>query len=105
MFTDVLINTLESQPQRDGRSVTWSLRPTTHLLQRTELVAGGVRERLGGATQNSDEHIQALLVLGQQGGRCLVVLPQEQADKPGFRPLQGGTVWVTLLEEAVQEPE
>lgn len=41
---------------------------TTHLFQRTDLVAGGVRERLSGAAQDSDEQIQALLVLGQQGG-------------------------------------
>lgn len=41
---------------------------TTHLFQRTDLVAGTIRDRQSGAAQNSDEQIQALLVFGQQGG-------------------------------------
>lgn len=76
---------------------------TTHLFQCTDLVAGGIRERLSGAAHNSDEQIQALLVLGQQGGRRLVVLPKEQANEPGLRPQQGGAVWATPLQEAIQE--
>lgn len=57
---------------------------------------------LGRGPQSSDEQIQTVLVLSQQGGRRLVVLPQDELHQLGLGPQQGGGVGAALLQEAIQ---
>lgn len=58
---------------------------------------------LGGGSQSSDEQIDTVLVLGQQGGRRLIVLPQDQMHELGLGAQQGGGVRAALLQEAIQD--
>lgn len=74
-----------------------------HLLQGIDLAAGDVRVLLGGAPQSPDEQIQTVLVLGQQGGRSLVVLAQDEEHELGLRSQQVGGVWAALLQQTLQE--
>lgn len=74
-----------------------------HLFQCTDLAAGDVRVLLGRGPQSSDKQIHTVFVLGQQGGRRLVVLPQDEVHELGLGPQQGGGVWAALLQEAIQD--
>jgi len=65
------------------------------LLQSGDLAAG--------QPQSSEEQVHAVLVLGQQGSRRLVVLPQDQLQKLGLGPQQGRGVRAGLLQEPVQD--
>lgn len=74
-----------------------------HLLQGIDLAAGDVRVLLGGVSQSSDEQIQTVLVLGQQRGRSLIVLAQDEQHELGFVSQQVGCVWAALLQQTLQE--
>lgn len=58
---------------------------------------------LGGVSQSSDEQIQAVLVLGQQRGRSLVVLAQDEERELGLISQQVGCVWAALRQQTLQE--
>lgn len=74
-----------------------------HLFQGSNLAAGNIGVLLGRGPQSSDEQIQTILVLGQQGGRSLVILPQDQVHELGLSSQQGGGIRAALLQEAIQD--
>lgn len=74
-----------------------------HLFQSDDLAAGDVGVRLGRRPQSSDEQIQTVLVLGQQRGRGLVVLPQDELHQLGLCPQQGRGVGAAVFQEPVQD--
>lgn len=74
-----------------------------HLLQGKDLAAGDVRVLLGGVSQSSDEQFQTVFVFGQQRGRSLVVLAQDEERELGLIPQQVGSVWAALLQQTLQE--
>lgn len=83
--------------------VVSQVRDWAHLLQGVDLAAVDVRVLLGGDPQSSDEQIQTVLVLGQQRGRSLVVLAQDEEHEPGLVPQQAVSVWAALLQQTLQE--
>lgn len=60
---------------------------------------------LGGGLQSSDEQIQTVLVLSQQGGGHLVVLPQDEPGEQGLGAQRRGGVGAALLQEPVEGGE
>lgn len=58
--------------------------------------------RLGRGPQSSDEQIQTVLVLGQQGSRRLVVLPQDEVHQLDLGPQQGRGVGAALFQEPIE---
>lgn len=77
---------------RESRAAT-----VAYLFQSDDLKAGDIRVGLRHRAQGLDEELQTVLVLHQEGGCVLVVLPQDQLHEQGLCPLER---WVSPARSA-----